>query len=181
MKLRRTHAGGRVLSRRPRGAVLAVSLLLLLILTLIGVSAMRGVTMEERMAGNTTDFNVALQGAEAGLRDAEDLLEQPVLPYFLDRDGLYQPAAADQPPRWRTVDWTSRTATREYAGFEDAPGSLSRVQVRWFVEELPRVPGVGDSLSVDTPVEDSAFFRVTARGVGIGAAAQAVLQTTYKR
>ena len=58
------------LGKRQRGAILIVSLLFLVILTLLGVTAMTGTTMEERMAGNTRDTGLALQAAEAALRDA---------------------------------------------------------------------------------------------------------------
>lgn len=57
-------------SRRQGGAVLIVSLMFLVILTMLGVTAMSGTTMEERMAGNTRDAALALQAAEAALRDA---------------------------------------------------------------------------------------------------------------
>lgn len=57
-------------SKRQGGAVLIVSLMFLVILTMLGVTAMSGTTMEERMAGNTRDAALALQAAEAALRDA---------------------------------------------------------------------------------------------------------------
>jgi type IV pilus assembly protein PilX len=55
---------------RQRGAILIVTLLFLVILTMLGVTAMSGTTMEERMAGNARDASIALQAAEAALRDA---------------------------------------------------------------------------------------------------------------
>ena len=36
-----------------------------------GITAMQVTRMEERMAGNSRDVNLAFQGAEAGLRDSE--------------------------------------------------------------------------------------------------------------
>src|SRR5688500_3644637 len=53
-----------------RGAGLIVALLFLVILTMRRVTAMPGSTMEQRMAGNTRDIGVALQAAEAAMRDA---------------------------------------------------------------------------------------------------------------
>lgn len=58
------------LPSRQSGAVLIVALLFLVILTMLGITAMTGTTMEERMAGSTRDSGVALQAAEAALRDA---------------------------------------------------------------------------------------------------------------
>src|SRR5262245_40530403 len=59
---------------RERGAVLVVALLMLLVMTVLGVTAMQMSRMEERMAGNSRDINLAFQGAEAGLRDSEEWL-----------------------------------------------------------------------------------------------------------
>lgn len=56
---------------KQQGAVLIVSLIMLLVMTLIGVSAMRATILEEKMAGNYRDSNIAFQAAEAVLRDAE--------------------------------------------------------------------------------------------------------------
>ena len=57
--------------RRQRGASLVISLLLLVALTVLGISTIRTTNLQERMAGNARDLNIALQGAEAGLRDGE--------------------------------------------------------------------------------------------------------------
>jgi type IV pilus assembly protein PilX len=64
---------------RQHGAVLIVALLFLVILTLLGLTAMSGTTMEERMSGNSRDMNIALQAAEAALRDARrDINRLPI-------------------------------------------------------------------------------------------------------
>ena len=53
-----------------RGAALVTSLVILVILTLIGVSALRNVTLSERMSGNLRDTNIAFQAAESCLASA---------------------------------------------------------------------------------------------------------------
>ncbi len=53
-----------------RGAVLFVGLIILAIMTIAGLSAMRGTALEERMAGNLKDQTDAFQGAEAALQAA---------------------------------------------------------------------------------------------------------------
>ncbi len=53
------------------GATLLAGLIFLTILTLIGVTAARVSSLEERMAGNLRDRAVAMQAAEMALRDAE--------------------------------------------------------------------------------------------------------------
>ncbi len=52
---------------RQRGAALAVALVFLVVLTIIGVTALRTTTLEERMAGNLQEHTRAFQAAEAGV------------------------------------------------------------------------------------------------------------------
>lgn len=54
-----------------RGAVLLVALVMLLLLTLIGLAGMRMEQLEERMAGNLRDRQMAFQSAEAALSAGE--------------------------------------------------------------------------------------------------------------
>lgn len=56
---------------RQRGAALVVTLLLLLVVTLLGLAAMRGTLLQERMAANAIARGFAFQVAEAVLREAE--------------------------------------------------------------------------------------------------------------
>src|SRR5689334_20227370 len=58
-----------------RGVALLVALMFLIVLTLLGLAALRTTTLEERMAGGSRDYNTALQAAEAALRDAENDLK----------------------------------------------------------------------------------------------------------
>jgi len=64
--------------RKQRGTILFVSLIILLLLTILGVTAMSNVTMEERMAGNLRDGDLATQAAEAALRSGEAWLTATV-------------------------------------------------------------------------------------------------------
>lgn len=56
-----------VASAEQRGVALVVSLILLIVVTLIGLAAVQGTTMQMRMTSNFYDRSVAFQGAEAGL------------------------------------------------------------------------------------------------------------------
>lgn len=168
-------------SHHQAGAALVVALVMLLVLTLLGATTARLTLLEERMTGNTQDFNVAFQAAEAALRDGEALLRQPILPDFDGAGGLYQPAEPDEPPLWIAVDFDNGGDVIFYDGLNDAPGSVAQARASYFVEELPRVPTAGESLAADAPVDEAAFFRVTARGVGAAGNAAVTLQTTYKR
>jgi type IV pilus assembly protein PilX len=54
-----------------QGAVLLVALVMLLILTLLAVSNMRGVTLESRITANRAHETQAKSAADAALREAE--------------------------------------------------------------------------------------------------------------
>ena len=69
-----TNLDFRITPLHQRGAALIISLIFLLLMTLIGVTSMQTTTLQERMAGNARDRNLALQSAEAGLRQAETWL-----------------------------------------------------------------------------------------------------------
>jgi type IV pilus assembly protein PilX len=58
-----------------RGAILIVSLLMLLVMTLIGVTAVSTTTLQEKMAGNNRQRQLAFQAASSALRGAETWLE----------------------------------------------------------------------------------------------------------
>lgn len=65
-------------AHRQRGAVLFISLMFLIILTLIGLSAANVGVMQERMAGNVRETNEAFQEAEATLREVETAVRESV-------------------------------------------------------------------------------------------------------
>jgi type IV pilus assembly protein PilX len=53
-----------------QGVALVIALVLLLAVTLVGLAAIRGTAMQEKMASNLYDRDIALQNAEAALRVA---------------------------------------------------------------------------------------------------------------
>lgn len=70
-------------AHRERGAVLIVSLILLVILTLLGMSVMNTSQLEERMAANVQEVNQSFHSAETGLSwaiDNEDFLPDVDVP-----------------------------------------------------------------------------------------------------
>ena len=62
-----------------RGAVLFISLILLVVLSLIGIASMQVTTLQERMAGNYYTIGKAFQNAEQSVRTTEYAIEASVL------------------------------------------------------------------------------------------------------
>jgi type IV pilus assembly protein PilX len=154
-----------------------IALIMLVAMTLIGVTSLSSTTMEERMAGNLREINIAFQAAEAALREGEDFLEAATLPDFDGTDGLYQPAAAGDPHVWEIATNWSGTNSRQYTGNIVDLAETPRIMI----EELPPVPAPGGTKTSDTPAPETGMYRVTARAVGRSDSTVVMLQSTYKR
>lgn len=167
--------------RPQQGAVLIIALIMLLAMTLIGVTGLSSTTMQERMAGNLREVNIAFQAAEAALREGENYLTAATLPAFDGSDWRYQPAAAGTPQHWNVSSTWTGTASREYQGDLDTDDVVLAAAPRYIIEELPAVPAPGGSLSSDTPAPETGMYRITARAFGRSDTTIVMLQTTYKR
>ena len=74
--------------RQESGAALVTGLIFLVVLTMMGVTAARMSTLEERMSGNMRDRSVAMQAAELALRDAERDIRNAVAGHARNISGL---------------------------------------------------------------------------------------------
>lgn len=175
--------------RKQAGAVLIVGLIMVLLMTIIGLAAIRGSGMQELMAGNMRDRNLAFQAAEAGLRAGERVVHPSVvtLPAFDGTAGLHPDlnVPGETPPaRWAASDWIIAGNSVVTTGL--APQSSS--QPRYAIEkiEVSAVEAAGaDGSGIDVGSLDSftapEVFRINSRGVGGTTDADVVLQSFYKR
>ena len=161
--------------QRQRGVVLVTGLIFLVILTLFGVTALTNTLLEERMAGNTRDQEVAFQAAEAALRDAETFLEAATLPSFDGSNGLYSHEASPA-PAWSAINWVN---ARVYMNVDFADKTAD--SPRYIIEEQPAAPDPGGSLAAGEALDEARVYLITARGVGANANTRVVLETAYKR
>ena len=165
-----------------RGAILVTSLLLLLILTVLGVAVMRMTGLQERMAGNTRDLNLALQGAEAALRDAEGKIRAlPFEPDFSFTPGCEYcgqgvlPVDLDNPS---SFNWNALATEFDRPGRRDI--EELREDPRYTVEETAFVRD-SFNLGQDGVVDGREIFTVTSRSTGASGQTNTVLQSTYAR
>lgn len=175
-----------------RGASLLVVMLLLIILTILGLTALQVATTEERMSGNSRDRGLAFQAAEAALRDAEfdircqkyDGTAATTTRGFgcisgmtgadasctdglcCNNNGLtcVEPAT---PVYQNTSLSLVTTPSVEYGSYTNAP-ALAGVtqQPRYLIEPFV--------------VDGKNHYRITARGYGVNANTQVTLQEIYK-
>jgi type IV pilus assembly protein PilX len=175
-------------SSRQRGAALVVSLLLLLVMTLLGLGASQSTFLQERMAGNQRDEEIALQAAEAALRGAEKRLSpdrdplKPCTAPGVDCD-YYEPNTlvdergqafdlAAQPNLW-WVTWG-----REYEFADELEGVATDPE---FVTELAYTESSTATINGPGFKTERDFYNVTARSSGQSETAKVVLQSSYAR
>jgi len=164
-----------------KGAALAISLIMLLLLTIIGVTAMQSTTMQERMAGNSRERNNAFQIAEAALRVAETYLVNNLNPTFVDSsttdsaNGLYFENTTASNAWYLTQTSNNAKAATRNTGDDTIYGDATYGYV---IEELE--PVTSEDLSANAPVTNQ-HYRITARGTGPAGTAVVLLQSTYKR
>lgn len=153
--------------RDQRGSALVISMIILLIVTVLGVAAMRATIIQERMASNMQDRNLAFQAAESALREGEAWLLDPA-----------------NTPGAQTLQ--AIVATEGGAALSDWAGT----------QNTGTRPGLGDALAadpvfhVDQPVRIRVgiemppvyrnIYPVTARGVGGSEVTVVILQSNYE-
>ncbi|MEX1067014.1 MAG: PilX N-terminal domain-containing pilus assembly protein [Aquisalimonadaceae bacterium] len=162
-------------TRGQKGIALISGLVLLLVMTLLGVTAMSMATMEEYMARNLRDHNLGFEAAEAALRAGEGRVRTTLtagpgsLPttekgFFDADDDAWLQALGDENSHATPVNHVARDA-------------------RFVVEEMTVRPPPGESLT------RGPYFLYRVTGVGYGAGtndhgeplARVVLQSIYVR
>ncbi len=171
---------------RNRRLALFVSLVLLLVLTIIGVSAVETSSLETRMARNEHDVLLAFQAAESALRDAELVVANvtSTAPFNAGGNGgLWDMPIVGDANRWDDPDiWTgdgSVEATTEVGDVVAAPP-------RFFIEHIASIEREENAYQIDDPYSLTAtdrieIFRITAQGTGGTPNARVILQTTFGR
>lgn len=168
---------------RQSGVVLFVALILLLILSLIGVTAARMQTVEERMARNEDNHQLAAQAAEAALRSAEGGLLSGIYTNFAaNNNGLYELTASNGSVV-STMNWSSPTAVLPYAGPPLASVPTGAQAPKFVIESLPPVAMPGDSINqvqYSAPTTPVAVYRVTATGQGADNSSTTTIQSIMR-
>lgn len=165
-----------------KGATLIVALVMLLVLTLLAVAAMESSVVEERMAGNALDRNVAFQAAESALRDAETTIfsfPEYSRPVNGSGTGIAIRDSLGGSDWWLArrsdANWWENN-TREYSPNDDDVPGVSR-NPRYVIEEYD---DVCDSTETPTLEDCLIVYRITAIAWG-GRNTSVMLQSLYSR
>jgi len=171
----------RELPRQQRGAILVVSLILLLIMTILAVTISQTSRMQEKMTGNARDADLSFQAAEAGLRNSEDYLTKlTVQPVTCSSDPCKVFQQSVMPSDLHAQDksfWNAHATEYGVKNTQEIPGVTQDPQ--YIIEEAGFVP---DSLTVGKGVPPGrTFYRNTAHSFGGTESAQTVVQSTFTR
>lgn len=169
-----------------QGAALITALIILLVLTVLGISAMRNTSLQENITGNLRDHDLALQAAETALTDAEGnlslasatnipiaggnlIVSGTTLGPIIQRDTL--------PPMNTTGhDYTVWDGTNDIAASSTLQGLAANPT---YIIEFEQA--VIDNLDPESRAKGRGryYYRVTARGVGSSKNSVVLLQEHY--
>lgn len=150
---------------RQTGAALITALVFLIVLTIIGISAMQTTTMQQRMAGTANDRALAFQAAEIMLREAEARVATTVPANYTTSctNGL---CASGSAPNWKTYQWNDSKKV-DYGDLLLHSGAASITAYtsknpQYFVEYI----GLTGTLAGCT-AGNTQLYRIVARGYGM--------------
>jgi len=165
-----------------RGIVIIVSLVILVTITIIAVTSMSTSGLEERMAANHRDREVAFQSAEAALRAGEREVATGISSGLFDTactNGLCKgyDCGVGTPCAKYWLDagiWDDANNHRTYA----APFTGLAAPGKYIVEFLGFIPT--NPRETEGVAGDPRVYRITAVGTGTSPHSRVMLQSTYK-
>lgn len=167
--------------KHERGATLIVGLVLLLLLTMVGMSGLNVSTMQEKMSGSMRDRQLAFQSAEAALRLGEEFVAASTSISTSVFGVIETQTQAGSPDFWDKFDWVA--LAKQPVDSNEVDGVASQP---YFVVENLADTIVDDNPSPGTQMEygqvaTRRLYRVTALGIGASESAEAILQSTIEK
>jgi len=170
-----------ILECRQRGVALIITLLLLLVITILGVTAIQSSMLEEKMTSNLRDRSLAFHAAESALRAGESSIASlPSTPAcangFYPASDVDCDGAVETTPLWQAVDW--RANSTQVVHYDNA-SIFQHVSTNpeYIIE---RITISGGTLESGGATPTQTYYRITARGTGSSANAVVFLQTIFK-
>lgn len=174
--------------QREHGAVLVVGLIMVLLISIIGISAIRGSNLQEAIAGNMRERNLAFQASESALRIGESSVsDTKSRPVMSDTSGLYNDTyktPASSILTFSAANWIDATKVK----ITTLGLAYVAQQPSYVVEQLDPDFGAGAAMEgsgIDADAilitGDITPYRVTSRGFGATENTIKTLQTSYNR
>ena len=163
-----------------QGAALVVSLIILVAMTLLGITSMKSSSTELTMAGNLRESGLTFQAAEAGLRFAETIIEDSVSNGIFDdsSESMLGEFTTD-PDYMESTSWEGATAANvTLAGISNNPRYIIKYLGEWSQNPLALV-NIGSGYGGQPPGRLISNYRVTSRGTGQTGKAFRSVQSYY--
>lgn len=153
-----------ITNSRERGFVLPVGMILLLVMTFVGVSALKDGALQERMASNFIDKENSFQSAENALRTVQRESLRASYGAISSLPGFY--SVADNPvggpnyssinsiSEWDTIGWAVSVATASTYGVAAQPRAV--------IEEIQNTSSLKRGKEVENKELAERYYRVTA-------------------
>lgn len=167
--------------KKQNGATLAITLIILFIITLLGVSTMQVMSLQEKMSSNLQDKELSFRAAESAVKDAEDWLMS-----LVGQPPIEQGVCASFPcvhEVYQNIDFATAAASFWQSNAASLGANLQNVATppRYIIEYLqfvPDTPEIGNSSVKSTGVF---YYQITARGTGAQDSTVTIIQTTLGR
>lgn len=166
--------------RHQNGAALLVCLVILVLVSLMGLTSMRTSVLQEKMSGATSDKSLAFQAAEMALRDAENVIRLGLSSTSGFASNCAKALCAPKPGTVgaaSSVNWDGDQAgTYGQASGAKPISSVSR-QPSYIIELLANMkPPLGNSADLK---KKGTPYRITAIGYGKLERTRVQIQSTY--
>lgn len=173
--------------RNQQGAVLIVGLVMVLLISIVSLASIRGSNLQENMAGNMRDRNVAFQAAESAIREAEAVIARPseLLPEFNNTDGNFQDfeATPGNSVLLLTQEQWETNAKKTELNLSDVSEEPSYIIEQIAVGNNACADGENSGVDVVAIMSTGSCvpYRVTSKSTGGNPNTVVILQSTYKR
>jgi type IV pilus assembly protein PilX len=152
-----------------KGAALIISLIILVVMTLLGITSMKGTSTELAMAGNLRESALTFQAAEAGLRSGESIVANSASrEVFNDPNNSAYIYNTEQEPDYLDKASWSKAETAQgitLAAVHTSPKYFIKYLGEWAQNPLALV-NIGSGYGGQPPGIITSNFRVTSRGTG---------------
>lgn len=156
------------------GVILPMVLIFIMVMMFIGFAALRGALLEEKMATNAGNQQMAFQSAEHALRFCEGQLQLSSITIPQLKQGPIPVDDANSKPYWEIADSWSNSDVSVAVPRMGSEGAVAAMPSRCLVEKLQFD---GDLQYQQQLSQQRRAYRITARGIGASTAAVVVLQS----
>ena len=166
-----------------KGMVLIIALIIMFSMTLLGVSTMTTTSLEERMAFNFRDRQLAFQSAEAALREGERYVQDNNMdPTKFNNNCNINPGWCNCISGCNVEYWSDATLNvwNNAAKHRSYTTTVSGVasQPKYIIENMGNTC-LATQLTCNP--SDPVMFRITALGYGTSLKTKVMLQSTYRK